>query len=373
MRSPVSRILMTADCIGGVWSYCLGLARSARWRDINIYLATMGRPLSRSQAAEAAALPNLQVLENPCKLEWMDDPWSDVEASGEWLLELEDQFSPDIVHLNTYAHAALPFQAPKVLVGHSCVLSWFQAVKGTSAPEPQWQEYRRAVHRGLHAADVVVAPSCAMLDALNQFYGPFQNSTAIYNGADLSTYRPGNKEPFVLSAGRLWDEGKNIESLADVGTGIDWPIYVAGERGDSKKENESWNALRSLGKLSSAALAGWLGRASIYALPARYEPFGLSILEAGLSGCALVVGDIPSLREIWGDAALFVKPNDPLQLKQMLQRLILDRSELEALSRQALNRSKQFGIDESARAYLDVYRDLIAKTRREKMELIPCA
>ncbi len=32
-------------------------------------------------------------------------------------------------------------------------------------------------------------------------------------------------------------------------------------------------------------------------LPARYEPFGLSVLEAALSGCALVLGDIPSLRE----------------------------------------------------------------------------
>ena len=52
-----------------------------------------------------------------------------------------------------------------------------------------------------------------------------------------------------------------------------------------------------------------MGRAAIYALPARYEPFGLSILEAALSGCALVIGDIPSLREIWADAALFV-PSD---------------------------------------------------------------
>ena len=43
-----------------------------------------------------------------------------------------------------------------------------------------------------------------------------------------------------------------------------------------------------------------MARASIYALPARYEPFGLSILEAALSGAALVLGDIPSLREVWG-------------------------------------------------------------------------
>ena len=60
--------------------------------------------------------------------------------------------------------------------------------------------------------------------------------------------------------------------------------------------------MRLLGSLSPRALAAWLARAAIYCLPARYEPFGLSVLEAALSGCALVLGDIPSLREIWDDA-----------------------------------------------------------------------
>ena len=50
--------------------------------------------------------------------------------------------------------------------------------------------------------------------------------------------------------------------------------------------------------------------AAIYALPARYEPFGLSVLEAAQHGCALVLGDIDSLRENWDGAALFVDPDD---------------------------------------------------------------
>jgi glycogen synthase len=56
--------------------------------------------------------------------------------------------------------------------------------------------------------------------------------------------------------------------------------------------------------------ADWYARASIYALPARYEPFGLSALEAALSGCALILGDIPSLREVWLEAAPYVSPDD---------------------------------------------------------------
>ena len=78
--------------------------------------------------------------------------------------------------------------------------------------------------------------------------------------------------------------------------------------------------LRHLGRLAPADLASWLGRAAIYALPARYEPFGLSILEAALAGCALVLGDIDSLRELWDGCALFVPPEDDDALAEALNR-----------------------------------------------------
>lgn len=57
---------------------------------------------------------------------------------------------------------------------------------------------------------------------------------------------------------------------------------------------------------------------------ARYEPFGLSVLEAAQAGCALVLGDIPSLRENWDGAALFAAPDDDDALRDALRRLIED-------------------------------------------------
>src|SRR5439155_1168938 len=77
----------------------------------------------------------------------------------------------------------------------------------------------------------------------------------------------------------------------------------------------SWGArvprhLSAVGQIGSLALRRLYAEASIYAWPARYEPFGLSVLEAALSGCALVLGDIPSLRELWEGAAWFVPADD---------------------------------------------------------------
>jgi glycosyltransferase involved in cell wall biosynthesis len=89
----------------------------------------------------------------------------------------------------------------------------------------------------------------------------------------------------------------------------------------------------ALGKLPPREVAELLARASVFAAPARYEPFGLSILEAALAGCALVLGDIPSLREVWGDAALFAAPDDPGPTLRLVARDDELRHELAARAR----------------------------------------
>ena len=94
-------------------------------------------------------------------------------------------------------------------------------------------------------------------------------------------------------------------------------------------------------------------------MPARYEPFGLSILEAALSGCALVLGDIPSLRELWGDAALFVPPNDSAALRSALSGLIDDPDHRQAMASRARTRALKFDTASFAAAYLNTYSDAI--------------
>jgi glycosyltransferase involved in cell wall biosynthesis len=104
-----------------------------------------------------------------------------------------------------------------------------------------------------------------------------------------------------------------------------------------------------------------MARASIYALPARYEPFGLSVLDAALSGCALVLGDIPSLREIWQDNAVFVPPDDEQALRRAIERLAHNDSQRQALSVAARVRAESFGAERMGRRYLDLYRELVAR------------
>jgi glycogen(starch) synthase len=357
------KVLMTADTVGGVWTYAVELARGLAERGVEVALATMGAPLNDFQREKAERIPRLKVFESTFKLEWMEDPWRDVEKAGDWLLGLEERVRPDLIHLNGYAHGSLPWNAPMMMVGHSCVLSWHKAVKGETAPA-DWDRYAQAVTAGLAAADLVVAPSEAMLSALTENYGRFagtlRKTRVILNGRDSRAFKPSAKEPIVFAAGRLWDEAKNLEALDRVAPSLPWDIFVAGENIHPDGGEIRPHHTRLLGNLSQRALAAWLGRASIYCLPARYEPFGLSALEAALSGCALVLGDIPSLREIWRHRAVFVPPDDPEALEDALKRLIDDPDRRASLAAGGRARALQLTPEKMLDSYLAAYGEVLA-------------
>lgn len=357
----VRHVLMTADAVGGVWAYAVDLGAALVHRGVRVTVALMGPPPTKAQRLDAER-HGLALLERPCRLEWMDDPWDDVARAGEWLLALERTVRPDVVHLNGYCHAALAWAAPAIVVAHSCVGSWWRAVHGCKPPA-SWDRYRAEVTRGLQSARLVIAPTAAMLDAIEEEYGGVANGRVIANGR---AGQPANgpragKEPIVLAAARLWDEAKNVRALCAVAPELPWKVCVAGDaRAPEGSQPASIEHVEPLGRLQPDQLADWLARAAIYALPARYEPFGLSVLEAAVAGCALVLGDIRSLRENWEGAAVFVPPDDRPALARALRALIEDTRRREALAAAAKERAREFTAAKMADGYLEAYEQVVA-------------
>ena len=357
----VRHVLMTVDAVGGVWTYAVELSRALAERGVRVSLALMGPPASDAQREDIAAIATADMYERPYALEWMDDPWCEVDQAGEWLLELERELEPDVVHLNGYCHAALEWHAPVLVTGHSCVLSWWRAVYGTEPPA-KWDRYAEKVADGLQAADLVVAPTAAMLSNLDFHYGPLRRQRVIPNGrsADgLHATPRSSRDAIVLTAGRLWDQAKNVESVVSVAPYLSWPVYIAGESRRPSGDSVSYGGVHCLGRLSPRELSAWMGRAAIFASPARYEPFGLSILEAALAGCALVLGDIRSLREIWGDAALFVPPDNRRALASAIETLARDTEYREELAAACQARARTLTPRRMADGYYGAYRELV--------------
>ncbi|MDX6721374.1 MAG: glycogen synthase [Solirubrobacteraceae bacterium] len=336
---------MSTDAVGGVWTYAAELGAALAAVGVEVVLATLG----------PSPPPQAGVAYRRCRLEWQEEPWEDVRASGAWLRELAEDERVALVHLNGYAHGALPWHVPAVVVGHSCVLSWHEAVRGEPAGSP-WRRYETAVAAGLRGADAVVAPTIAMRSALLALYGFDGDCCVIPNGVSPHpSQRDDAKRQLVLGAGRLWDEAKGLRTLDAAAGRIGWPVAVAGDAGGASARH-----VRLLGQLDRQALRARMGRAAIFAHPARYEPFGLVVLEAALAGCALVLGDIPSLREQWDGAALFVAPGDDAALAAALARLIDDGGLRGTLASRAGRRARRNDARTMAGAYAALYRRLAA-------------
>jgi glycosyltransferase involved in cell wall biosynthesis len=211
-----------------------------------------------------------------------------------------------------------------------------------------------------------------MLHALSVEYGPVAHGRVVRNGRDPSAFRPGRKEPIVLSVGRLWDDAKNVRAVEQVAARLAWPVHLAGDTVEPGAARASGGAgtVTHLGRLAAAEVAGRMSAASIYALPARYEPFGLSVLEAALAGCALVLGDIPSQRELWDGAAIFVAPEDTDALERAIASLIDDEGLRGELAARARERAARYSTERMATGYMEAYATLVAGARPE---VIACA
>lgn len=355
----LQRVLMTADAVGGVWTYTIDLCRGLANYGVDVIVLSMGRLPSEQQMQEASDLPNVTLIAKDYRLEWMKGCEADLELSGDLLLALEQQFHPDIVHLNTYWHATLPLQAPRLLAAHSCVPSWWAACRGTPLPE-EWANYVLWLNQAVAMADMVVGPSAAYLREFQRLHGPVSRWRLIRNGRDPSLFRTATKRNLVLAAGRLWDEAKNISAVCDAAGGLEVPVLVAGDETGPHGECAPHSNVEFLGRLTPDELATKLAVASIFVSPARYEPFGLTILEAALSSCALILGDISSLRELWDGAALFVDPCDAGELRSALRNLCENPGLAADLGARANARAGRYSLEKMAQSYHQTYCALLS-------------
>ena len=358
LPAPGIHVLMTTDAVGGVWVFATSLAEELCRRGNRVTLVTLGPPPSRDRLAALRQYPNLWVEPTDLALEWMDPEGTDFARAGGVLSKIAERIRPDVVHLNSYREAAFAWPAPTLVVAHSCVRSWWRACRGEAAQGSEWEHYAAHVSAGLNAADHWVAPTAWFRDQIEKCYTPRRPGKVIFNG--MAAVSPSSvRRPVIMAAGRFWDEAKNLRALAAAAPHVQWPIQVAGSLQSPINGRAVLNGPAWLGELPRSVLLAQLGRSEIFVSPARYEPFGLTVLEAAAAGCALVLSDIPSFRELWEDAGEFVEPNDSARLAGTLNALSRSTEKRRGLQRAARQRAREYGVDKTADAYLQSYESLV--------------
>jgi len=338
----LKRIFLTTDTVGGVWRYSLELAKGLIEHHIEVVLAVLGPAPGPLQRREAAALGATLVVTD-LSLDWLAETAQDIEYAARAIAAMARRFAADTVHLHTPSLVGqADWPMPVVTVAHSCVGTWWHAVRTGAMPaDLVWRAETMA--SGIDLADIVIAPTQAFADALRTCYGTARTIEVVHNGHTM-TATTARRGKHILTAGRLWDEGKNVATLDTAAAGWDWPVLAAGPTEGPNGTRLFAHNVILLGALSESEMTEQYASASIFVSLARYEPFGLAVLEAAQAGCALVLSDIPTFRELWDRAATFVPAHDSRAVTAAVEALSRDPATRERRGEAARRRAATYNV-----------------------------
>ncbi len=361
------RVLMTTDAVGGVWQYSVSLARGlAEEYGCRVLLVCFGEPDAADLTDVAPGL-GIDLVTLKLKLEWMPDSEGDVRLALKEVNQLARSWRADVLHSSQFCFGRLDSYISKVVVAHSDLLSWMVCQRQGGKFDSDSMEadaglraYRDMVAAGLGGATAVVSPSKFMAQCVDEIYGC--PSEVIYNGLWADIYKDAPKSGGAIVAGRLWDEAKQAAVAVEAAGGLPVELRLIGPTegptGERARLPEAENA-RYIGPLSWKEVRAALSASRFYLATSSYEPFGLSTLEAALSGCAIVANDIPSFREIWGNSALYYRRNDAADLRSKLSMLLEQPEEAVRLARAARARAlERYSGQRMAQQYYRLYKTL---------------
>lgn len=352
---------MTADALGGVWQYATDLAAGLTRNGNTVTLALLGPGIVDLQTEEFLRQSDVRLIRTDLPVDWLCESPETVRAAAGEIVRLARSEAVDLVHCNMPTLAAERFPVPLVAVTHGCVATWWQAAKQEPLDEAfSW--HREMMRQGLCTADAVVAPSASYAATVRSTYGLAAKPLTVHNGraslpSAASSEPPANA---ALAVGRWWDPVKNAAALDRAAAKLDLPFFAAGKLEGPHGECVSFQHMQALGQLGDAALAEMLALRPIFVSAATFEPFGLAVLEAAQAGCALVLSDIGTFRELWSDAAIFVDPADPDAIAQAVRSLVADPDRRRKLGEAAALRAADFTVEAMAAAMTSIYARLLA-------------
>jgi glycosyltransferase involved in cell wall biosynthesis len=350
-------VLMSADAVGGVWQYSLDLAAGLVRRGLAVTVAVLGPAPSDARISAAERDTGARIVATGLPLDWTAGTPDAVLDAARALADLARACGADRVHLHSPALALAAFPVPVAAVCHSCVATWWDAVE--TGPLPADLAWRHDLTvRGCRAADALLAPTRAHALATARVCGLARPPVVVRNGRDPSGLPPRAAAPVAFTAGRLWDRAKNGAALDRLAARLSVPLRAAGSVDGPNGARVETRHLQRLGRLDDAGIAAELAGRPVFVSLARYEPFGLAVLEAAAAGCALVLSDIPSFRELWDGAAAFVDADDDEAAAGAVRGLLDDPVRRGAAGQAAATRAARYGVAPMVEGVLGVLRGL---------------
>jgi len=210
-----------------------------------------------------------------------------------------------------------------------------------------------------HRSQKLIAVSAATAADLLRFYHvPTERVAVIPHGVEaaFSALDRSHLEAYLLCVSTLHPH-KNLPRLirAYGSTPRDFRLILAGLRGFHAEAIE--RLIDEMGLRDSVQITGWVPRQELYSFyeharafvyPSVFEGFGMPVLEALAAGIPVACSDIPPLREVAGDAALYFNPLDEDEIASAIESVMSDASLQERLAQAGRERAREFTWEKSA-------------------------
>ena len=233
---------------------------------------------------------------------------------------------------------------------------------------------RRMLPRSARAAALTVASSEYTREDVVALLGQTRERTRVVPLAGDPQYQPASAEAVTRVKNKygLADDyllcvatthrHKNLAGLveaSDQAGGIGerrWDMVLAGTGGSGHRELLSvirrarhGERVRLLGWVPRAELAALYSGATAFVLPALFEGFGMTVLEAMQCGCPVACSGLTALPEVAGDAALLFDPRDKAAFVSALARIVEDEELRRRLRERGFVQARRFSWERTAR------------------------
>jgi len=213
--------------------------------------------------------------------------------------------------------------------------------------------WRSLLWASVHRSHRLIAVSEATRSDLLCFYRiPKERITVVHHGVEpaFSRVDRSHTESYLLCVSTLHPH-KNLPRLirAYGRKDRDFPLILAGLRGFHTETIEG--LIEEMGLQESVQITGWVPREELYSLyerarafvyPSTFEGFGMPVLEALAAGIPVACADIPPLREVAGDAALYFDPLNEDAIASAIEKVMSDASLRERLATAGPQRARPF-------------------------------
>ena len=237
----------------------------------------------------------------------------------------------------------------------------------------------RLIIKNVRKASMVVTISENTKNDVIKILGiPKEKIDVVYNGISHNIFKVRNKTKIRHELGiedgtkiilhvTVDEPRKNISTILKAVNDLrkKYPkilfVRVGKHRNETEKLIDSFNLRNNmicLGYLNEEVLAKWYNAADIFVFPSSFEGFGLPPLEAMASGTPVICSNATSLKEIIGEAALIIDPEDYVSLSKNIEEVFLNKTLRENLIKKGLKQAKKFSWEKCAKKYLRIYKSL---------------